>query len=511
MTHPDMPRRTPHNPIRQRACAIALACALGAPLAASAQVAPLPFEVEGVVSDIQLLPDGDVELTIFGRVLRVPASAAIHTPTATLTPEQLASPSAFPGLSRPGFVGSTAIVIGEVSLAPDGTATPAIFDVAIEPAETVLIGLMTSNDGGMMAVQDVPLTESTDPRLPSLGYFNEFGFPVQPASIPVGTFTAVEGYYGDRDGIFRHFLLEAAGGQLVDPASPATSITRARCAPGGRLEVLGASYLPAAAVVEFRNAKTNYLFGAMNTTADLESPEFGTYRFRLDVSAGEVDTDGACPSQVLAINRSNQTEAVSDVDGVVAPPDTPPPPPENVAPVAVDDVAGVTVGLATEVHLTANDTDADGNLDGTTVQLFDLPPGLAVQNTLNGDVLVTAAAAGTYSFGYTVADTEGLVSNLATVTVTAEPVATDTVDVTRANFRTDRARWDIRGTTNQAGAQMTAVLLRTGATIAVVTSGVTGAWSIDVRNSPVRPVVGDVVRVSSSGGGSDDQIVTITR
>lgn len=511
MNHPDTPRYEATPSFRQRACAIALACALGGPLAAVAQVAPLPFEAEGVATDIRLRSDGDVELTIFGRVLRVPADAHIHTPTATLTPEQLASPIAFPGLGRPGFVGATAIVIGETRMAPDGSAEPAITAVEIEPAETVLIGLVTRNEGGEMAVQGVPLAESTDPRLPSLGYHNAFGFPVLPATIPTGALAAVEGYYGDRDGIFRHFAIEAAGGQLVDPVSPATSITRARCSPGGSLEVLGASYLPAAAVIEFRNAKTNYLFGAMSTTVGLESPEFGTYRYRIGVSEDEVDSDGACPSQVLAINRSNRTEAVSDVDGVVAPPDTPPPPPENVAPIAVDDAANVFVGLATEVHLTANDTDADGNLDNTTVQLHDLPAGLTVQNTQNGDVLVSAAAAGTYTFTYTVADTDGLVSNPATVTIAAEPIATDTVDVTRVDFRSDRARWQIRGTTNQAGARMTAMLLRTNATIATVTSSVTGTWNIDVRNSPVRPVAGDIVRVSSSGGGSDDQVVNIVQ
>ncbi|NMG77445.1 Ig-like domain-containing protein [Aromatoleum diolicum] len=497
--------------LKPLARALALMCALGAPLAASAQVAPIPFETEGVVTNVYLQPDGSgVDLTVFGRVMRVAPGATIHTPTATLSLEQLADPTQFPGLNRNGFVGSTVILTGEVDVAADGTATPVIGDVAIEPAETVLIGVLTWNDAGSMALLGVPMAESTDPRLPSQGYHNEFGFAVYPATIPAGVFAALEGYYGD-DGVFHHFMVEAAGGELVEPGAAKTSVTHARCIAGGRLEVQGASYLPSAALIEFRNPKTNYLFGSMSTTVDLEAPEFGTYRYRVDVNEGEADSDGACPSHVLAVNLSNGTQASGPVDGVVAPPLPAETAPVNVAPVSVADAASVFVGLATEVHLTVNDTDANGNMDGTTVQLDGVPPGLAVQNTLNGDVLVTASAAGTYSFSYTVADTGGLVSNPSVVTISAQPVAMDTVDLVRANFRLDKSRWEIRGTTNQAGAQITAVLLRTNETIATVTSDVTGAWQIDVRSSPISGVAGDVVRVTSTGGGTDQEVVNIVQ
>jgi hypothetical protein len=279
--------------------------------------------------------------------------------------------------------------------------------------------------------------------------------------------------------------------------------------PGGRLEVLGASYLPAAATIEFRNLTTNFLFGSINTTVDLEQPQFGTYRYRVDVNEGEVDTDGACPSQVLAINLTNNTEASATVDGVVAPAVVPPPA-ENVAPVAVDDVANVFVGLATEIHLTLNDTDANGNMDNTTVQVANIPPGLAVQNTLDGNALVTASAAGTYSFTYTVGDTDGAVSNVATVTITAEPVAMDTVDITRANYRVSKDRWDLRGATNQPGVSVTVLLLRTNQTIATVTADATGAWQVDARNTGITAMAGDVVRATSSGGGSDEEIVNLS-
>ena len=505
--HSDVPVRSPQPLIRGLALAVALALP---PTAWGQAPAPLPFEAEGVVSQIYLHPDGSgVDLTVFGRVMHVPKGATIHTPTATLTLEQLADPSRFPGRYRDGFLGATAILGGEVVTDADGQSSPLVSDVAIEPAETVLVGPVTGNEAGSMSVLGVPLVKSTDGRLPSDGVHNTFGFAVDPATIPLDVTAEVEGYYGD-DGTFYHFMIEAEGGVLVQPDKPQSSVMRARCVAGGGLEIQGASYLPAQARVEFRNPLTNYLFGSTDTTVDIEAPEFGTYRYRVDVSEGEVDSDGACPSRVKAVNLTNNTVAIASVDGVVAPAEVDAPAP-NVAPAATHDAAAVFVGLVTEVHLTANDTDVNGNLDPTTVQVMGVPLGLAVQNTLDGDVQVTANEAGSYTFTYTVADTDGAVSAPATVTIDAQPVAMDTVSISRSNYRPDKDRWEIRGSTNRAGVTMTIVLKRTGATIKTVTADATGAWQVDSRNSGVIAASGDVVRATSSGGGSDEEVVNIVR
>lgn len=505
----DQSSRQPEGRINRMHRALALAGLLGLPLASFGQAAPLPFEAEGRVTHIYAHPDGSaVDLTVFGQVFRIPKGASIHTPSASLTLEQLADPTRFPGRVESGFLGGTAILIGQVVTDANGTSYPLISSVEIEPSETVLLGMITKNDAGALALHGVPMVESTDYRLPSEGYHNEFGFPIKPHTIPVGSFAAIEGYYAE-DGNFHHFLVEAGAGELVDPNTPQSSILRARCDPGGRLEVQGASYLPAGNTVDFYNVN-GFWFGSITATADLEQPDFGTYRFRADVNEGEPDTDGACPSQVKAVTRTNSTTATASVDGVEPPPaEEQPNPAPNEAPVAVDDAAAVFVNLATEVHLTLNDTDANGNLDPTTIQLSNVPPGLAVQDLDNGDVMVTAAASGVYSFNYTVADTGGLVSNVATVTITADPVAMDTVAIERANYRTDGSRWNVRGTVNQPGQQVTVTLVRTGQTIATAAADATGAWALDVRNSPAVGRAGDIVRAVSNGGGNAELVVNV--
>lgn len=499
--------------LKTTAGALALAGLLSLPTLARAQAAPVFFEVEGGVTAIEAVRDGagqltGVDVTMFGRKFRVPPTANIHTPSATLSIEQLADPTSLPGRVEEGFVSGTGILIGEVGMAADGTAEPAIHDVAIEPAETVLIGLITANGASGLTLLDVPLREITDARMPSEGYMNDFGFQILPGSLTAGTFAAAEGYFAP-DGNFWHYIVTASGGTLSAPDTPQSSILRARCDQGGRLEVQGASYLPANAVVEFYNPNSGFYFGSIVTTVDPATPDFGSYRFRTDVNDGPVNSDAACPSEVLAKNLSNGTEVVAAVDGVVAPPAPADLPAENVAPVAANDVATVFIGLATELHLTANDTDANGNLDPTTVQLGALPPELSVINLGNGDVMVTATTTGTFVFTYTVSDQEQAVSNTANVTIDAQPAAQATVGVDRANYRVSRDRWEARGSTNVAGAVVTLKLVRTGQTIGTATADATGAWKVDVRGTGVTAVTGDIVEATTDAGGSAQQTVTV--
>jgi hypothetical protein len=92
---------------------------------------------------------------------------------------------------------------------------------------------------------------------------------------------------------------------------------------------------------------------------------------------------------------------------------------ENTAPIAIYDAADTLNGAAVTIDVTANDTDAEANLDPTTVTITQAPhKGTAVNNG-DGTVTYTPNPGDdtTDTFNYTVADTGGLVSNIATVEV----------------------------------------------------------------------------------------------
>ncbi len=92
----------------------------------------------------------------------------------------------------------------------------------------------------------------------------------------------------------------------------------------------------------------------------------------------------------------------------------------NQAPVATDDTKSINNGSATVIDILANDTDADGSIDPTSVTIID-QPGQAASlsvNPVTGAVTYTHDGSGSPdSFTYTVNDNQGTVSNLATVSI----------------------------------------------------------------------------------------------
>jgi gliding motility-associated-like protein len=111
----------------------------------------------------------------------------------------------------------------------------------------------------------------------------------------------------------------------------------------------------------------------------------------------------------------------------------------NGRPIAVDDVASTPSGNAVNVDVVANDSDPDGSIDKSTIDLDPSTP--AIDNNLStaqgtfatnpsGKILYTPAAgfSGSASVTYTVQDNLGFASNTATVTITVSnnsPVAAD--------------------------------------------------------------------------------------
>lgn len=105
----------------------------------------------------------------------------------------------------------------------------------------------------------------------------------------------------------------------------------------------------------------------------------------------------------------------------------------NVAPVAVNDTGGTTLNKPTTVDVVANDTDSDGTIDVTKVDLNTTANGIqrtasSLQGTwsvdVNGVVTYTPLALflGTATLRYTVMDDKGAVSNVATISITVQAI-----------------------------------------------------------------------------------------
>ena len=122
----------------------------------------------------------------------------------------------------------------------------------------------------------------------------------------------------------------------------------------------------------------------------------------------------------------------------------------NVAPVANNDNTTTTANTAVTINVVTNDTDSDGTIDATTVDLNTTQGGIQnSRTTTEGDYSVNSSGVVTYtpatsftgtaSINYTVNDNEGAASNAATITITVNaapnvaPVANNDNTTTTAN------------------------------------------------------------------------------
>jgi len=97
----------------------------------------------------------------------------------------------------------------------------------------------------------------------------------------------------------------------------------------------------------------------------------------------------------------------------------------NIAPVAYDDSAVTNEGDAVDIDVLANDTDFDGTLVLSTVNITNGPyHGIIIVNTTTGIVKYqpNIEFVGVDSFNYTVEDNDGLESNIAMVTINVNPI-----------------------------------------------------------------------------------------
>ncbi|MCQ3976543.1 MAG: hypothetical protein DPW09_24185, partial [Anaerolineae bacterium] len=90
------------------------------------------------------------------------------------------------------------------------------------------------------------------------------------------------------------------------------------------------------------------------------------------------------------------------------------------APLARNDAATTGINMPVNINILANDVDLDGLIDPATLTIVDTPDhgGLAILVDHTVTYTPTTAFTGTDTFAYTVADDMGLVSNVATATIT---------------------------------------------------------------------------------------------
>ncbi len=112
------------------------------------------------------------------------------------------------------------------------------------------------------------------------------------------------------------------------------------------------------------------------------------------------------------------------------------------APSANGDVAQAPRGGSTIISVLANDTDADGTLQPSTVAVVELPQhGVTSVNPATGDITYThdGSAGESDQFGYTVNDNAGRTSNIASVFITILPAADGDLNGDGALNELDRA------------------------------------------------------------------------
>ncbi len=120
------------------------------------------------------------------------------------------------------------------------------------------------------------------------------------------------------------------------------------------------------------------------------------------------------------IRATNEGGTTNSTERAVTTASCAPPPPASEPPHANDDAASTTQGSAVDIDVLANDTDPDGSIDPTCVEIIQTPAnGTVTVNPQTGQVTFTPNAEfhGTDNFVYSVCDDEGL-TDTATVTVT---------------------------------------------------------------------------------------------
>jgi hypothetical protein len=145
---------------------------------------------------------------------------------------------------------------------------------------------------------------------------------------------------------------------------------------------------------------------ASGNTADLRSP----HTYRVDLSNVAPGTLATLSFDLLGFGSVDSRVVIDDVMLIGA---------TQTLPIANPDSAATSTGVPVNIAVLANDTDSNGTLDPTSIQIGQGPANGTVTINANGTITYTSSSrfAGTDRFSYLVADNEGAYSNETTVTV----------------------------------------------------------------------------------------------
>jgi hypothetical protein len=216
------------------------------------------------------------------------------------------------------------------------------------------------------------------------------------------------------------------------------------------------------------------------------------------------------PPATVTVNSSAGGSATAPVTVVRGPV-----PATAARPVANNDTATTSQDVARDINVLANDSDPNGFLDVTSVEIVsNATNGNALVNTLTGVVsyVPNPGFVGTDAFSYKVRDSRGALSNKATVTIEISAVP-EALRVSLAQFRTVSNRWRVDGVSSAPGVTITIFgnpNFRPPILGTAVANGL-GQWGFRSTTGPA-PGAANSISLRSSGGASSPNVpVSVTR
>lgn len=288
---------------------------------AEAQIfTPPPFIsiAEGPIKGIAKRPDGTMLMTVMGTPVIANANTRLYTSMAVLTMDQVLSIQRFPGRLQRGLMNGTAIAQGYTDDNGILTAT----HINLSPSENVIVGRVTQNSGGILAINRMNIKYCDDARMPARLPMNAFAIPIDISSVPVGTSATGEGYFDD-EGSFRAtnvYIDSLTAPPLTTAPQIAFIVVRAveiipNIQKGDTIDVRGGVtffHEPSSltqTIQVFRVDMVNgqrvetYL-GATVATRNVAAPNYGLWNFRTTTAPSASPIYGSAPVTIKAVNIS---------------------------------------------------------------------------------------------------------------------------------------------------------------------------------------------------------------